>query len=447
MISYNNDTIVAIATATGESGIAIVRMSGPLSISIADRIFSGKVSSYSSHSAHLGQAYSLSKELIDSCLLLVMKNPKSFTGEDVVEFQCHGGYFSPKKILESLIEAGARLALPGEFSFRAFINGKIDLSQAEAIQHLISAKNQQAFHIAKNQLSGSLSKKIKEIQSLILKIASIIEASHDFPDEDLQIILSSSVINDLDLSIEMIENLLSSYDEGRQLILGSEVSIVGAPNSGKSSLLNALTNQERAIVSSIPGTTRDLVKEDLLLEGKLIKLVDTAGIRETTDIIEKEGIKKTQQTINHSSLILYTIDSADPIYSPVSLDLTKTIVVWNKQDLSEQKHFFPKAKHQVYVSTKTGEGLFKLKQLIKKNLDNLTNDKSDIFLVSERHQVILQKTYHFLKTARQELQKNTFPELIAIEIRSALETLGEILGTRISEQILEQIFNTFCIGK
>ena len=446
MISYNNDTIAAIATATGESGIAIVRMSGSLAIPI-DSLFSGAVTSYLSHSVHLGQVFSTKKEVIDSCLLLVMKNPKSFTGEDVVEFQCHGGFFASKKILEALIEKGARLALPGEFSFRAFINGKIDLSQAEAIQHLISAKNEQAFQIAKNQFSGGLSKKIKEIQNSILKIAATIEALHDFPDEDLQINLSSKTINDLCLIIENIENLTSSYDEGRRLILGSEVSIIGSPNSGKSSLLNALTNQERAIVSSIPGTTRDLIKEDFMLEGKLIKLVDTAGIRETTDIIEKEGIKKAQHAINYSSLILYVIDSTNPLYVPINLDLTKTIIVWNKQDLTSNKYFFPKAKYEVHISTKTGEGLFQLKKLIKKLLDNLTKDKSDIFLVSERHYTILLKTLNFLKAAKQGLQLHIFPEIISIEIRSAIETLGEILGTHVSEQILEQIFNTFCIGK
>lgn len=447
MISYNNDTIAAIATATGEAGIAIVRMSGPLAIPIADSIFSGEVGSYLSHSAHLGQVFSSKKEIIDSCLLLVMKNPKSFTGEDVVEFQCHGGYFAPKKILESLIENGARLALPGEFSFRAFINGKIDLSQAEAIQHLISAKNQQSFQIAKNQFSGDLSRKIKEIQNLMLKIAATIEASHDFPDEDLHIDIFSNVINDLNFTIENIENLISSYDEGRQLILGSEVSIIGSPNSGKSSLLNALINQERAIISSIPGTTRDLIKEDFMLDGRLIKLIDTAGIRETDDIIEKEGIKKAQHTINHSSLLLYTIDSANPLYSLIDLDLTKTIIVWNKQDLSPRKHIFPEAQYQVYISTKTGEGLFQLKKLIKKLLDNFTKDKTDIFLTSERHYIILTKTLNFLKVAQQGLKSHVYPELISIEIRAAIETLGEILGTHVTEEILEKIFNTFCIGK
>ena len=282
------ETIAAIATPPGEGGIAIIRISGEEAIRVADRIFSGEVTTYPSHTAHLGKVVDSNGKLIDKALLLIMRSPNSYTGEDTVEFQCHGGAIVSRRVLEAVLSAGALAALPGEFTFKAFINGKLDLAQAEAVQRLIGAKNDQALEMAGKQLEGTLSTKIQTYQRELTTLAAILEAWIDFPEEEIQFISKEEFLSNLQSIKCNMQNLLHTFHEGRKIDHGIEMCIVGPPNAGKSSLMNLLLDHDRAIVSSIAGTTRDLLHEEVMLNGLHFRLTDTAGIRRTRRVIEIE---------------------------------------------------------------------------------------------------------------------------------------------------------------
>lgn len=439
------DTIAAIATPPGEGSIAIVRLSGPQAVSIANQIFSGNVASYQSHTAHLGTV-SHQGSTIDQALVLVMLAPKSFTGEHVVEFQCHGGFFACSQILEALIACGARPALPGEFSQRAFLNGKLDLIQAEAIQNLIAADNLDAFQIAQTHFQGHFSHTLQEISSLVIEALAFLETINDFSeDEQLDLVVPK---NNIQNAINTIQDLISSFDQGQKLAQGTSIVLAGSPNAGKSSLLNALTNKQRAIVTNIPGTTRDILEEHWILQGKKIKLIDSAGLRDTDNLIEKEGIERAKFAMEQAEGIVWVMDSGNPdeVLPPI-LFTKPTLIVWNKVDVCSPQHLnidLP----QINISAKTGEGIQQLKYYLQRWLQKAELGKnSKVFLVSSRHHTLLQHMHQHLTQAQESLLHCLPPECVALDLRLALQAMNHLSGTDVTGAVLEEIFRRFCIGK
>lgn len=447
------ETIAAIATPPGEGGIAIIRISGNRAIEVASRIFSGPVQNYLTHTAHLGFIKDLAGSRIDEGLCLVMRAPRSYTGEDIVELQCHGGMVASKKVLEAVLQAGARSATAGEFTFRAFMNGKLDLAQAEAVQRLISAKNEHAFAAAGRHLEGRLSQKIRGFQEALIARAAILEAWVDFPDEGLEFASKEEVLGDLQGILNQMKLLLETFHEGRKLEIGLNLCIAGPPNAGKSSLMNALLDQERAIVTPIAGTTRDLIQEDLILNGLHFKLMDTAGIRDTEEVVEKEGIRRSKKAIEEADLILLVLDASKPIEKAEhqllsTLPPEKTIIVWNKIDLLSSD--FPEKVflHEVRISAKEKEGLADLKREIDQIVwKRGAPSKDEVLLSSLRHKEALQKAIQSLESAIAGLQQETSPEFLTDDVKGTLTELGRIIGTNITEDILTSIFSQFCIGK
>ena len=446
------ETISAIATPPGEGGIAIIRISGSDAILTASKLFSGPVISYASHTAHLGIIRDFSGFLVDEVLLLVMKNPKSFTGEDTVEIHCHGGSLIAKKILELTWLAGARMAQPGEFSFKAFMNGKIDLAQAEAIQQVISAKNELAHTAAEQHLQGALSKKIKKFQQRLLDIAAILNAWVDFPEEGLEFASKEDLLQEMDSLIQEMTLLSRSFYEGKILHEGLSLCLSGPPNAGKSSLMNALLGKDRAIVTEIAGTTRDLLEDHLYLGGLHFRLLDTAGIRNTEECIEKEGIRRSKQAMQEADIILLVLDASKELCEESQSLLSssppnKTLVLWNKCDLptaTYKKTSFT----SVVLSALTGSGLEELKKAIQECIwKEGPPSKEEIVLTSLRHKGALDSSISFLLAVREGLEKDTSPEFLSFDIRKCLFELGTILGMNISEEILSAIFSKFCVGK
>lgn len=445
------ETIAALATAPGEAGIAIVRISGKNAIDVAQKIFSKSVAKLKSHTVHYGKIL-LDGTCIDDVLLLVMRAPRSFTGEDTVEIHCHGGLVS-KQVLEACIKAGAKAASPGEFSFKAFINGKLDLAQAEAIQTKIGAKNEIALTLAQDQLEGRLSHKILSLQSQLTDIAAIFEAWVDFPEEDLEFAPFDDVIATLRTVMGQIQSLIASFDQGKVLQTGVAVSLIGSPNVGKSSLMNALLGKDRAIVSPIAGTTRDLVEDDMRLNNLHLRLIDTAGIRTTCESIEEEGIRRSKKASLQSDIILYVLDVTNPqeIDQEIDLDLPpeKTIGVWNKMDLP---HATPLPKlpfdHVVELSAQNGQGLDKLHQAIDALIWQKGAPRRDeVVITSLRHKEALSEALQCAERVVQGLLQKQSAEFVSFDMRQCLQALGTIIGANITEDILTSVFSKFCIGK
>lgn len=446
------ETIAAIATPPGEGGIAIIRISGSQAIELSSTFYSGPLTSYPSHTAHLGKIYSMEGEVLDEVLLLLMRTPRSFTGEDTVEIHCHGGSLVARKILERALQAGARAAKPGEFSFRAFKNGKIDLAQAEAIQSVISAKNELAYAAAENQLQGALSQKIRSFQQNLLSIAAILEAWVDFPEEGLDLDSTTTIQQTLLLTVQEIRKLHDSFEEGRLLQEGISLCLAGPPNAGKSSLMNALLGKERAIVTNIAGTTRDVLEEGLLLGGLHFRLLDTAGIRETEEIIEKEGIRRSKEAMEQADLVLLILDASTQLSQEAHRLLAtsspaKTILVWNKKDLAPPPILdtpFP----SIALSALTQEGLQELQSLIATQLwSKGPPSKEEVILTSARHKQALAEAIECLESALSALEQQLSPEFISFDVRKSLAALGTIIGLHISEDILTALFSQFCVGK
>lgn len=447
------ETIAAIATPPGEGGIAIIRISGKEAFSIADSIFSKKISSCATHTAHYGYVKDFSGRKIDEALVIIMKGRRSYTGEDTVEIQCHGGVIASKKILEVVLEAGARLATPGEFTFKAFMNGKIDLSQAEAVQQLIHAKNERALFHAGNHLEGALSEKISQFQKTITELTAILEASVDFPEEGLEFIGMDVFLQRLDRVISEMQTLLATFHDGRKIHYGISLCIVGCPNAGKSSLMNALLNKERAIVTPVAGTTRDLLEEDLLLNGLHFRLIDTAGIRESDEIVEIEGIRRTHLAMQSADLILLVLDANKPLAKEEDLLLSqlpkeKTVVIWNKVDLGELHICDLEFPYAVKVSAKEKWHLEDLKAAIDKVLwDKGAPEKGEVLITSYRQKEALNEAIAYCEKVKEGLIREISPEFLVFEFRQSLYALGTIIGSNISEDILSSIFSQFCVGK
>ena len=447
------ETVAALATPPGAGGISIIRISGNDALKVADQIFSGPILSYISHTAHVGIVSDLEGNRIDQALALVMLAPRSYTGEDTVELHCHGGMIASRKVLEATLSAGARAAEPGEFTFKAFMNGKLDLNQAEAVQDLIGAKGERAFLLAGQQLEGGLSKKVSLFQQEITALAAILEAWVDFPEEGLAFATKEELIARLERLCEKMELLAHTFYDGQKAQEGIALCIVGAPNAGKSSLMNALLDYERAIVTPVAGTTRDLLHEEMTLNGLPFRLTDTAGIRETDELVEQEGIRRSKEAQSKADLILLVIDASKKLEKEENallktLPKEKTIVVWNKVDLPKQTCCNSSYPYEVELSAKKGSGLHAL----KKKIDQLIwsqgpPSKEEVVLTKSRHLEALQAAIKALEAVKDGLENAISPEFLASHMRHALSALGRIIGTNITEDLLSSIFSQFCIGK
>lgn len=454
-----DDTIAAIATAIGEGGLAVVRVSGANAIAIADKVFrlggSSKttLSAASSHTIHYGHIVR-NGTVVDEVLVAVMRAPRTFTRENVIEITCHGGMLAAKTILDTLLENGARLALPGEFTRRAFLNGRIDLAQAEAVADLIYARTELALSAANEQLAGKLSQRINELRDDLLRTLAHIEAHIDFPDEDIAPETKEQLLNRLDKANRFIDGLLRTANEGQLLRRGIRVAIVGRPNAGKSSLLNQLLGHERAIVSQIPGTTRDTIEETANIRGIPVVFIDTAGLREGRDEIEVEGIRRSHQTIGRAELILQVLDASEPLTSPDTAYIEefasrKRILVINKTDLLKRL-VLPKGLPGRIIATscRTGEGIEALKDEIK-SIVWAGEVKAEMLqvMVNSRHEDALKRGRTAVISASDGLRNNQTLEVIALELRIGVNAVGEIVGKTTTEDLLDSIFSQFCIGK
>ncbi|MDW8108597.1 MAG: tRNA uridine-5-carboxymethylaminomethyl(34) synthesis GTPase MnmE [Candidatus Kryptonium sp.] len=464
-MKYLEDTIAAISTAIGEAGISVIRISGKDAIKIADKVFRGKrkLEEVKSHTAHYGSLVDLSGKVVDYVVATVFRAPHSYTGEDVVEISCHGGIFVTRKVLEAILEAGARLAQPGEFTKRAFLNGKIDLSQAEAIADLIRSATDLAYQSSLSQLEGSLSRKIKKMREELINLCSLVELELDFADEDLEFVDKPELASKIRSAISEIEELIETFKYGKIYREGIKVVIAGKPNAGKSSLLNALLNENRAIVSDIPGTTRDIIEESLNIDGVLFRVVDTAGLRETYDVIEQEGVRRAEEQLKKSDMILLVIDSTDEInesdmrlYHRVlnlaANEARKCIVVFNKVDLLNGKGLQTEKMFEdfpvVHISALTGHGLDKLKKImVEQSFLGTNRTDASVVVTNVRHRDALVKAKQSLLYALKSLEEGMSGDLVAVDLRSALNHLGEIIGEVTTDDILNNIFSKFCIGK
>ncbi|MCX7694525.1 MAG: tRNA uridine-5-carboxymethylaminomethyl(34) synthesis GTPase MnmE [Caloramator sp.] len=459
---FIDDTIAAISTPVGEGGIGIVRMSGKDSLNIIDKIFK----SYKGKNVKDMKSYTMmygfiidpnTDEKVDEVIISYMKAPNTYTREDIVEINCHGGVVAVKRILSLVLKNGARLAEPGEFTKRAFLNGRIDLSQAEAVIDLIRAKTSESMHIALEQSQGKLSQKIKDIMNRLLGILAHIEASVDFPEDDIENVVSSKIINESNTIIQELENLIKNAETGKILREGLNTSIVGKPNVGKSSLLNALLEEKRAIVTDIPGTTRDVIEEYINIRGIPVKIIDTAGIRETQDIVEKIGVEKSKEYIEKSDLIIFMIDSSRPL-DDEDLEIIeliknkKVIVVINKIDLPMElnldiiKNNF-KEENIVFASINTEKGVEDIKQKIEDFVFSGEVKSKDIFVTNVRHKDILFKAKESIQKGIETIELGLPLDIASVEYKDAYLKLGEITGDTAAEDIIDRIFNDFCIGK
>ncbi|MEK7748062.1 MAG: tRNA uridine-5-carboxymethylaminomethyl(34) synthesis GTPase MnmE [Nitrospirota bacterium] len=459
------DTICAIATPPGIGSIGVIRISGPSAFSIVQKIFrpSNKekhlhLETVTSHTIHHGEIVEPSSgQIVDEALFLVMKGPHSYTGEDVIEIQSHGNPYLLQKILSLLIASGARLSQPGEFTRRAYLSGKIDLSQAEAVMQVITAESAAAQEMALHQLRGRLSKQVEMIQKEVLSILSEMEASIDFVEQGITLSKETSLTAKIDKIYQAIAHLLARYEEGKQIQDGVTVVMVGRPNVGKSSIMNLLLGEDRAIVTTIPGTTRDTLEERITLSGRLIKIIDTAGIRSALDPIELEGVKRGEAALKKGDIALCILDASVPLSAEDMelLDRTrskKRILVLNKKDLPIKiETAVIEGKYPtdpiVHLSAITGAGQSDLQNKLTALLQSFTTTKEMPLVSLLRHKNALVRAEVALSRALGSVREQASVEFLASDLRDALDALGEILGATTTDAILDQIFNQFCIGK
>ena len=458
------DTICAIATALGEGGIAIIRISGDKALDIASKIFKPKsnddIKNMKSYTMKYGHIYDVeTNELIDEVIISFMKGPKSFTAEDTIEINCHGGVVSTNKVLETVIKAGARLAEPGEFTKRAFLNGRIDLSQAEAVMDIITAKTDLAMKSALMQSNGYLSREINKLREYMLNILALVEFAVDFTEDDEEIdpSIPLKVAESLEKSINEMNSLLKSADEGKLIREGLSLAIVGKPNVGKSSLLNALLRQKRAIVTDIAGTTRDILEEYITLHGISLKIIDTAGIRETKDIVEKIGVDRAREMAQKADLILYVVDSSVPLDENdeeimAMLAGKKAIILYNKTDLQpviQPELLKEKTGHPVIpISAKEEKGITELEEQIKEMFfGGEISFNDEVYITNVRHKAALEEADKSLDLVRNSIEMGMPEDFFSIDLMNAYENLGKILGESVGEDLVNEIFSKFCMGK
>ncbi len=463
------DTIAAVATAHGEGGIGIIRISGDKSLDILKEIFIENIEKkdksyigdiqFEPKTLKYGYVFDRNKEkIIDEVLAVYMKAPKTYTAEDVVEIHCHGSIVSLREILQLILSKGSRLAEKGEFTKRAFLNGRLDLAQAESVIDLIKAKSEKTFDLALNQLEGSVSKKVKEIRKLILDELVNITVNIDYPDEDIEQITYENLINRLMSIGDMIEKLVSTAETGRILKEGFKIAIVGKPNVGKSSLMNCLLKEARAIVTEVAGTTRDTIIEDIVIRNIPIKLIDTAGIRDTKDIVEKIGIEKSKEAFNSADLIIFVTDGSknwekEDIFIAEKIGTRKAIVLLNKKDkgiILDKNEVVKILKNAIFIETSLIDEMGIEK--IEDEIENLVfsgevSQSNDLFITNVRHKELLEKALVSLKDAISMVKLGEAMEMIEIDVKQAYEDLGEIIGETTSDNIIDEVFARFCLGK
>ncbi len=459
---HDIDTIAAISTPLGEGGLAIIRVSGPEAVEQVGAIFAAKdkLTEVPSHTVHYGHIRNpINGDRIEEVLVTVMRAPRSFTMEDVVEVSCHGGLISVKKVLQLLLRSGiVRLAEPGEFTKRAFLNGRIDLSQAEAVIDLIRSKSDRAFSIALKQVDGTLSKKIKLLRHRLVELIAHIEVNIDYPEHDVEELTNLFIRNKCGEALEDIDLLLKTAEQGKILREGLTTAIVGRPNVGKSSLLNVLAQENRAIVTEIPGTTRDVIEEYVTVGGIPLRLLDTAGIRETSDIVEKLGVERSRHALLEADLLLVVLNYNDDLHEDERLLLSElkdkqVIIIVNKMDLSERLrvneiHSYVAEDRIVYMSMTEEQGLQDLEKAITHVFFDGQLEAGDLTYVSNvRHIQLLHQARLSLEEALQGTELLTPIDLLQIDIRNAWEQLGEIIGDAVGESLVDQIFSQFCLGK
>ncbi len=456
-----NDTIAAISTAVGEGGIAIIRVSGPKSITEVEKIFKSKtkLSEAPSHTVHYGHIIDpLSRENVEEVLVTVMRAPRSFTTEDVVEISTHGGVIAVKRVMDLLLTHDIRLAEPGEFTKRAFLNGRIDLSQAEGVIDLIRSKSDRAFSVAMKQVQGTLSRKINDLRYTLVETLAHIEVNIDYPEHDVESLTSEFIKDKSRYVMEEIDKLLKTAEEGKILREGITTAIVGRPNVGKSSLLNALTHDNRAIVTDIPGTTRDVIEEFVTINNIPLKLLDTAGIRETMDVVEQIGVERSKHAVDEADLILLVLNANEPLHED-ELELMEQlrgrqcIVILNKMDLPSQldidivRRYYPD-ELIVPMSVKTEEGIDGLEKAISGLFFSGKIEGGDLTYVSNvRHIALLKKARKSLMDAYEAAEQYIPIDMIQIDVKLAWEQLGEIVGETAGDSLIDQIFSQFCLGK
>ena len=459
-----DDTIAAIATPLGEGGLAVVRISGRRAFAIADQCFqpsgksSQKPSAAPTHTIQFGKIIRDS-QVIDEVLLSVLRAPRTFTREDTVEISCHGGILPAKLVLDALLAAGARLAEPGEFTKRAFLNGRIDLAQAEAVADLIHSRTELALTAANEQLAGKLSQRINRLRDDLMHTLAHVEAHIDFPDEDISPDTKDKLLQRLESGVAFMDQLLGTANEGQILRRGIRAAIIGRPNAGKSSLLNQLLGRDRAIVSHIPGTTRDTIEETANIRGIPVVFIDTAGLRESHDEIEREGIRRSRESLAQAEFILHVLDASQPLTESDEMYLEefagkKRLLVLNKTDLptklelSSDSAVRTPQSARVNVSCMSGQGIETLKDAIK-NLVWAGEIKAEMLQVAinSRHQDALNRARTATRQAADALAGEMTLELVAMDLRIAANAVGEIVGKTTTEDLLDSIFSTFCIGK
>lgn len=446
------DTIVAISTSVGEGAISIIRLSGHDALNIASKVFTKDLTKVDSHTIHYGFITS-NNEKIDEVLVSVMKAPKTFTREDIVEINCHGGIATTNKVLEVLLENGARLAEPGEFTKRAFLNGRIDLLEAEATMDLISSKAESARKISINTLTGETSNLIKNLRSELVKIISNIEVNIDYPEyEDIEVLTNESILPDIKKFKEKLEEIIKKSEDSKVIKEGIRVGIIGRPNVGKSSLLNLLLEEEKAIVTDVPGTTRDIVEGSLIVSGIPLNIIDTAGIRKTEDTVEKIGVEKSLKIIDTSDLLIYILNNNEEITEEEKeiLEKTKTkkrIIVVNKIDLKTKLNK-KLLDSYIEISVKENIGIDKIKDEIKRlfNIGEIsTNDMT--YLSNARSIALLKKSLNNINDAINEINNNNPIDIVELSLKESWNNLGEVIGETYTDELLDELFSRFCLGK
>jgi len=462
--TLNNDTIAALATPHGFGAIAVIRLSGKEAIAITESVFFTKtlkpkpLHNKASHTAHFGVI--ADKDLIiDEVLVTLFKAPTTYTGEEIVEISCHGSVFIQQQILQLLFKQGARPAQAGEFTLRAFLNGKLDLSQAEAVADLIASNSASSHQVAMQHMRGGFSSKIAVLRENLLNFASLIELELDFSEEDVEFADRSDLKKLVHNILTIIEKLILSFDLGNVIKHGVPVAIVGKPNAGKSTLLNVLLDDERAIVSEIPGTTRDTIEDELIIDGVLFRFIDTAGLRTTTDVIEQIGVNKAFEVIKKSAIIIYLFDTHELSLGDLQQELnvieehigtSQLLVVGNKIDFENVdalKKEFQTIENMTFISAKEKNNIEELKQKLVSLFDTRTVNTTDTIVTNSRHVSSLNKAFAALSKVNEGLATNIQSDFLALDIRYALEALGEITGQVTNDDLLGNIFSKFCIGK
>lgn len=456
-----DDTITALATPPGEGGIAVIRLSGPESLQMAGRLFVNgkrrKVKEFRERYLYYGFILDQDQNTVDEVLLVYMKAPRTYTREDVVEIHCHGGMIPVRKILDLLLQEGARLAQPGEFTKRAFLNGRIDLAQAEGVMDLISSKSEEAARSSLQQMEGSLSREIKAVRDDMLDVLARIEVTVDYPEEDIEGMVGEQIHKRLFAAREQCRSLLKSAHQGRLIREGIKTVIIGKPNVGKSSLLNALVRENRAIVTDIPGTTRDVIEEYVNIKGVLVRILDTAGIRETMDLVEKIGVEKSRELTRDADLILLLLDASHPLEEEDMKILQwlkdkQVLILLNKSDR-------PSAIEPEDIEMLTDSTIIKTSMIDGTGLDQVeefiyhlvysggAGPKNSVMITNSRHKEALIRAERHLGEALDALAASMPLDLVTIDIRNVWEALGEITGESLTENLIDKIFMEFCLGK